>query len=243
MKSLWPGEQIPNKLTGGSCTHWAAGIDPVNYRQLPIFIFFLLLFICFYAHPKSLPRIITIAPRARTVCFCLLVQLDIELHICYVWEKSFQVNCSIYCSNLAITRNDCIEFYLRLQRRSLCLHHLCPSWWISAGSHCSKHLMLSRSLHWHLLDAGLVYSLLSFKIQERTSCVVITHLVLHTVLTRRIPLWLPVCQDLFCPFWLSCKGGECRHVRESTAAFLNQVQSARIQSAHHLQPKEFLHSF
>lgn len=164
MKSLWAEEQIPYKLTGGSCTHWAAHS---RYRssELPAAprIFFLFLFICLYALPQSLSRIITIAPRARTVCFCLLVQLDIELHMRDVWEK-FQFNCSLYCSNLAMTHDGCIKIYLWLQRRSLCLHHLCPSWWISVGSHGSKHLTLSWSLRWHLLDAGLGCSLLSFKI-------------------------------------------------------------------------------
>lgn len=86
---------------------------------------------------------------------------------------------------------------------------------------------------------GLVCSLLCFKILERTTCVVTTHPVLHTVLTWRIPLWLPACQDLS----FSWKDGEPSYVRESTAVFLYQVQSSRIQFPCHLQPKEFLHFF
>lgn len=146
-------------------------------------------------------------------------------------------------SNLAVTHNGYIEIYLWLQRRSLCLHHLCPSGWTSAGSHCSRHVTLSWPPRWHRLDAGLVCSLLSFKTQERASCAAATHPVLNTALTWRIPLWLPVCQDMFCPFWFSCKGGEPSYIRESTAAFLYQVQSARIQFPCHLHPKEFLHFF
>ena len=146
--------------------HHILGIDPLNYRQLITFIFSFLLFICLYTLPQRLSRIITVAPWAGAVFFCLLVQPDTELCTCYLWEEIISISGQLLHigSNLAITHNGCIEFYLWLQRRSLCLHHLCPSWWISVGSRCSKHLMLSWSLHWHLLDAGLVCSLISFKI-------------------------------------------------------------------------------
>lgn len=142
------------------------GIDPVNNRQLVTFIFSLLHFNCLYTLPQRLSRIVAIAPWAGIVFFCLLVQLDTELCTCYLWEEiiSFSGHLLHIGSNLAITPNNCVELYLWLQRRSLCLHHLYPSWGISVGSHCSKHLTLSWSLHWHLLDAGLVCSLISFKI-------------------------------------------------------------------------------
>lgn len=55
--------------------------------------------------------------------------------------------------------------------------------------------------------------------------------------------WLPVRQNLFCPFWLSCKGRERSYVRESTTTLPYQVQNSRIQLSCHLQPKEFLQVF
>lgn len=218
-----------------------AGIDAVNYRQLPKFSF-----------PSSLSVSMPSPKPVKSCNHSTLSKGCIFLSACSTGHWSPHVLCAGEIisgqllpvgSNLAITPNGYIEIYLWLQRRSLCLHLLCPSWWISAGSLCSRHVTLSRSLCWHLLDAGLVCSLLSFEIQERTSCAVATHPVLHTVLTWRIPLWLPVCQDMFCPFWLSCKGGEPSYVRDSTAVFLYQVQSARIQFPCHLQSKEFLHFF
>lgn len=146
--------------------HHILGIDPVNYRQLVTYIFSLLLFICLCTLHQRSSKIVAITPWAGTVFFCLLVQPDTELCPCCLWEEIMSVSDQLLHidSNLAITHNSYVEFYLWLQRTSVCLHHLCPSWWISVGSHCSRHLIVSWSLHWHLLETGLVCSLISFKI-------------------------------------------------------------------------------